>query len=265
MKIIFIGDIVGRPGRDTVKKILPKLREKYTPDLIMANAENLSHGVGVSEKTIDEMTRAGIQFFTSGNHIYHNRLSIPKLDDKKFPVIRPANFPPGNPGRGYEVIETGKMEKVLVVNLMGRVFIPQNYDCPFRAIDKILKEHENENLSAIFVDFHAEATSEKIAMAHYLDGRVTALVGTHTHIPTADAQIFPGNMAYITDVGMVGSSDSIIGAEKEAIIRSFLNQQSFKYEIPEGGPMTFNAVYIETELNSPKAIKIEQITENLND
>jgi len=265
MKIIFIGDIVGRPGREAVKKILPELRDKYKPDLILANAENLSHGIGVSEKSVEEMERAGIQFFTSGNHVYHNRLIIPKLDDKKFPVIRPANFPPGNPGRGYEVIETGKMEKVLIINLMGRVFIPQNYDCPFRAVDKILEDHSHENLSAIFVDFHAEATSEKIAMAHYLDGRVTALVGTHTHIPTADAQIFPEKMAYVTDVGMVGAKDSIIGAEKEGIIQSFLTQQSFKYEIPDYGPKTFGAVYIETELNSKEAIKIEQIIETIND
>jgi 2',3'-cyclic-nucleotide 2'-phosphodiesterase len=265
MKIIFIGDIVGRPGRETVKKVLPALRDKYTPDLIIANCENLSHGVGISEKTIEEMQRAGIQFFTSGNHIYRNKLSIPKLDDKKFPVIRPANFPPGNPGRGYDIIETGKMEKVLIINLMGRVFMSHDYDCPFRTVDKILKEHEHETFGAIFVDLHAEATSEKIAMAHYLDGRATVLVGTHTHVPTADAQIFPENLAYITDAGMVGSMDSIIGAEKSEIIRSFLTQQSFRYEIAEGGPMTFNAVYIETELNSPKAIKIEQIIETIND
>ncbi|MFC1656238.1 TIGR00282 family metallophosphoesterase [Patescibacteria group bacterium] len=260
MKILFIGDIIGRPGRDTVKKILPSLKEKYFPDLTIANGENLTHGRGISEETVNDMIRAGVDFFTTGNHVYANKQGAAKLDDRKFPVIRPANFPPGNPGRGFQLFETAKMQKVLVVNLMGRVFMKHNYDCPFRTIDAILDEHKLDNPEAIIVDIHADATSEKTALAHYLDGRVTAVIGTHTHVPTADSRILEEGTAYITDVGMVGLSDSIIGVDKEPIIRNFLTQMPVKHEFGDG-PTTFNAVLIETEGNTKKAESIELIIE----
>jgi metallophosphoesterase (TIGR00282 family) len=258
MKILFIGDIVGRPGRKTVKEILPSLKEEFQPDLILANGENICHGRGISEETIKELTEAGIQFFTSGNHIYANKKVVSKLDDKSFPVIRPANFPPGNPGRGYHIFETGKMEKILIVNLMGRVFMRQHYDCPFRTIDAILEEHKGEQINAIIVDIHGEATSEKIALGHYLDGRVSAVLGTHTHVPTSDATILSQGTAYISDIGMVGVKDSVIGAEKEQIIQGFLKQMPFKYDIPDG-PTLFTAVIIEIDDTSKKATHIEQI------
>jgi len=261
MKILFIGDIVGRPGRDTIKTLLPEIREEYTPDAIIANGENMTHGRGISDETVREMERAGIMFFTSGNHIFANKTAIPKLNDNKFPVIRPANFPPGNPGRGYQIIETGKFQKILVINLMGRVFMKQNYDCPFRTVDKILKEHENENLSAILVDIHAEATSEKVALGHYLDGRVSAVLGTHTHIPTADTIILDEGTAYITDVGMVGAKDSVIGVKKEPIIQGFLTQMPFKYEMADG-PCTLGAILIEIDEKTQKATEIKQITKH---
>jgi 2',3'-cyclic-nucleotide 2'-phosphodiesterase len=258
MKILFIGDIVGRPGRKTIKELLPEIREEFTPDAIIANGENMAHGRGISDETVRDMERAGIMFFTSGNHIFANKAAVPKLNDSKFPVIRPANFPPGNPGRGYQIIETGKFQKILVINLMGRVFMKQNYDCPFRATDEILKEHENEDLSAIIVDIHAEATSEKVALGHYLNGRVTAVLGTHTHIPTADATILDEGTAYLTDVGMVGAQDSVIGVEKEPIIQGFLTQMPFKYEIADG-PCVLGAVLIEVDEKTKKATEIKQI------
>lgn len=261
MKIIFIGDIVGRPGRETVKKVLPRLKEEHQPDLILANGENLTHGRGMSEDSINEMQQAGIDFFTSGNHIFDNRTVVEKLNDKSFPVIRPANFPPGNPGRGYHIYETAKMQKILILNLHGRVFIKENYDCPFRKADEIIQETKGDQPTAIIVDMHAEATSEKVALAHYLSDRVSAVVGTHTHIPTADAQILNNRTAYITDIGMVGASDSIIGAKKEDIIEGFLTQMPFKYDIPDG-PTTFNAVLIEISDTDGKAENIIPIIQN---
>jgi len=258
MKILFIGDIVARPGRRTVKELLPAIREEYSPDVIIANGENMAHGRGISEETVKEMQEAGVTFFTSGNHIFANPVAVPKLDDKKFPVIRPANFPPGNPGRGYHVIETGKLQKILIINLIGRVFMKQNYDCPFRIADQIINEHMCDNLSATIVDFHAEATSEKVALGHYLDGRVSAVVGTHTHIPTADPTILSGGTAYITDVGMVGVTDSVIGVQKEPIIKGFLTQMPFKYEIVDG-PSIFAGVLIEIDESTKKATDIKQI------
>ncbi len=262
MKIIFIGDIVGRPGRKTVKEILPALKEEYSPDIVIANGENMAHGRGISEESVSEMQDAGITFFTSGNHIFANAPAVPKLDDKKFPVIRPANFPPGNPGRGYQIIETGKLQKVLIVNLMGRVFMKQNYDCPFRTMDQIIAEHAGDNLSAIIVDIHAEATSEKVALGHYLNGRVSAVIGTHTHIPTADSTILSEGTAYITDVGMVGVTDSVIGVQKEPVIKGFLTQMPFKYEIVDG-PSIFASVLIEIDDSTGKATDIKQIIKHL--
>jgi len=261
MKILFIGDIVGRSGRETVKKALPKIKEDQMPDLIIANGENLAHGRGLTPETIEEMKQAGIDFFTSGNHIYNNKAAIEKLNDKSFPVIRPANFPPGSPGRGYHIYETAKMQKIAIINLHGRVFITENYDCPFRKADEILEEIKGDQPNAIIIDFHAEATSEKIAFAKYLDGRVGAIVGTHTHVPTADAQIFESKTAYITDVGMVGASDSVIGAKKEDIINSFLTQMPFKYDIADG-PSTFNAVLIELNDSNGMATEITPIIQN---
>jgi metallophosphoesterase (TIGR00282 family) len=258
MKIVFIGDIVGRPGREAVKEVLPSIKEEHKPDLILANGENICHGRGISEETINELVETGVNFFTSGNHIYANKKGLAKLDDKKFPVIRPANFPPGNPGRGYQIIETGKMQQVLIINVMGRVFMKQNYDCPFRKIDEILEEHKADNLSAVIVDIHGEATSEKVALGHHVDGRVSAVLGTHTHIPTSDAHILEEGTAYISDVGMVGVNDSVIGVSKEPIIKGFLTQMPFKYEIPDG-PTIFAAVIIEIDDSTKKATNIEQI------
>lgn len=243
MKLLVIGDIIGKPGRQAAKRAVKEIRKNHKIDLIIANGENLAHGLGMTKKTFDEMCEGGIDFFTSGNHILKRPEIFPEMEKKNAKVIRPANFPPGNPGKGYQII-TKKGKKFLIINLNGRVFMDHDYDCPFRIIDQILKDHRKTKLDGILVDFHAEATSEKIAMKHYLDGRVSALVGTHTHVPTADPEVTEKGLAYITDIGMVGPTDSVIGVEKENILESFLKQTSFKLEVADGRCI-FNAVMIE--------------------
>lgn len=265
MNILFIGDIFGRPGRSTVKKLLPEYKKKMKADLVIANAENMHHGKGVTEPLLKEMQGAGVDFFTSGNHVWKEREIISKLDDPKLPLIRPANYPEGAPGKGHQVVEDASGRKVLVINLMGRVFMPMHLDCPFRAADKILKQFENDKgLSAIFVDFHAETTSEKMALAHYLDGRVTAVIGTHTHVPTFDARVLPGGTAFQSDVGFTGPIDSVIGLEKEGIIKNFLTQVPFKHEVA-GGDTVFNAITIQIDDKTQKAVSVEQIQKYLED
>lgn len=258
MKILFIGDIYGRPGRNAVTKILPSLKEEHGIDLVIANAENMRHGKGVNKSNITEMQEAGVDFFTSGNHIFKDPSIIEHLDDPKFPLLRPANYPKEVPGDGYRTIETHDGKKVLVINLMGRVFMPGDLDCPFREVDGILKAHEGHDLDAIFVDFHAEATSEKVAFGHYLDGRVSAVVGTHSHVPTADQRILNGGTAYQSDVGMTGPLDSVIGAEKELVIDHFLTQMPLKIE-PASGPSVFNALKIEIDGPDGHAKAVEPI------
>ena len=205
------------------------------------------------------MREAGVDVFTTGNHVLKRPEIFPEMEKKNPKILRPANFPPGNIGKGYQVI-TIKKKKILIINLNGRVFIDHNYDCPFRTVDQILDEHKKSKLDGILVDFHAEATSEKIAMKHYLDGRVSALWGTHTHIPTADAEITAKGLAYITDVGMVGPTDSVIGVEKERILENFLKQTSFRLEVAVGRCI-FSAVMIElTGRNRSKSIEFIQMT-----
>ena len=260
MKIVFLGDIVGRPGRETVAKFLPNVKEKYSPDLIIANAENISHGNGFSPDAIKEMMNLGVNFFTTGDHAWDNKKGASKLDDKDFPVIRPANYPPKNvPGRGYDIVADASGHKVLVINLIGRVFIKKDFDCPFRKLDEILEETKNENLSGILVDLHAEATSEKYAMGFYADGRVSAVVGTHTHVPTRDLRTLENGTAYISDIGMTGSLDSVIGVKKDIILHSFLTQLPVKHEVEDHGTMVFNAVVIELDEKTRKALNVEYV------
>jgi len=262
MNILFIGDIFGRPGRNAVKKLLRKYREEHGIHLVIANGENMHHGKGVSEENISDMRQAGVDFFTSGNHVWKDRSFVPLMDKKTMPLIRPANYPGGVPGRGWQIIEGSLKQRVLVINLMGRVFMPQDLDCPFRTADRILKETAGEYLNAIIVDFHAEATSEKMALAHYLDGRVSAVLGTHTHVATADERILSEGTAYQTDVGFTGPIDSVIGAEKTAIISHFLTQLPMKIEVAEG-PVVFNATKVEIDDKSRRATEILPIRQYL--
>lgn len=254
MKILFIGDIFSSMGREAVKKVLPDLKREIGPDLVIANAENLTHGDGFTSKHIEEMRSGGVDFFTTGNHVWGKADGVLKLNDENFPVIRPANFPSEKtPGRGYVVLEVSGL-KLLIINLMGRVFMGKHLDCPFRTFDKILEEVPN--VDHVFVDFHAEATSEKLAFGYYVDGRASAVVGTHTHVPTCDFQVLAGGTAYITDVGFTGSFDSVIGMKKEVIIEGFLTQLPVRHETEKEGRMVFNSVLIELDEGSKKALNV---------
>jgi metallophosphoesterase (TIGR00282 family) len=257
MKILFFGDIVGQPGRQAIKKIIPQWQKKYQPDFIIANGDNLAHGKGVTEKSLKEVLEAGVDLVTSGDHIWSKKEVIPLLENKEMPLIRPANFSDEAPGQGYHLIEL-RTKKILVINLIGRVFMKQQYDNPFKKADQIL-EDEAEEANAIIVDWHAEATAEKICLGWHLDGRVSAVLGTHTHIPTADNQILPQGTAYISDVGMVGPKNSSLGASKELSLEHFLKQMPFKYEVADG-PIEVNAVLVKVGKNK-KAEKIERLQE----
>ncbi len=260
LKILFFGDIVGKIGREAIKKILPELKKKLKPNLILANGENLAHGAGVTKKILKEIKQSGIDFLTSGNHIWEKKEIEEIFQDPEFKdfIIRPANYPEGLLGKGEQILVTGKFS-LLVINLLGRVFIKENLDCPFRKLDQILEIYKTKKLSGILVDFHAEATSEKNAFGWWADGRVSAVFGTHTHIGTIDAKILPKGTAYITDIGMVGAKDSIIGVKKDGPIKEFLTQIPQTFEIPEKGEVVINSVYLEINPKTKKATKIKRI------
>lgn len=257
MLILFIGDTVGRPGRAAVKNLLPEIKRQHQPDLVILNGENLSHGNGIGLKALAEMKDAGVDFFTSGNHVWGKREILPLLDDKQGNLLRPHNYPSGVPGTGAKVFTTKNKHKVLIINLQGLVFMPQSLQSPFHAATEILAAHRDQ-YAAIVVDFHAEATSEKIALREYLDGQVSAIVGTHTHVPTADATVTAKGTAYISDVGMVGKKDSIIGLDKDNIVHRFLTQMPVKHEI-SAGEAIFNAVLIDIDEKTARARTITPI------
>ena len=260
LKILFISDINGKIARQTIKQVLPELKKEFKIDLTIANAENLTHGKGVSQASLEEMIQAGVDWFTNGDHCFDKEI---ELYEKELPILRPANYAPGTPGKGYALIKVAG-QKILLVNLIGRVFMPANYDCPFRASEQILSNLAKKNLSAIIVDIHAEATSEKLALKHFLDGKISALIGTHTHVMTADAQITSQGMAYLTDVGMVGYADGVIGLDKENIIKTFLDQIKHPHQLPEHGGAIFNAVVITIDPQTKKATVIKPITKFIN-
>jgi metallophosphoesterase (TIGR00282 family) len=245
-----IGDVVGRPGRRAVQEFLPGLRHDYDLNLVIANGENTAGGIGITPDTAKELCDCGVDVITTGNHVWAKKEIIPHLEGE-LPILRPLNFPPTTPGRGFL-----EMNGVLIVNLIGRVFIGQ-YDCPFRAIDCLLSENQRES-KAIIIDFHAEATSEKVAMGRYLDGRVSAMLGTHTHVATADACILPNGTAYVTDVGMVGPTDSVIGVDTQSAIRSFLTGMPHRFFVSEG-PVTFDAIMVEIDEATGKALNTKRI------
>ena len=245
-----IGDVVGRPGRRAVQQFLPGLRHDYDFGLVIANGENSAGGIGLTPDTVKELCDCGVDVITTGNHVWAKKDIIPHMDGE-LPIIRPLNFPPGVPGRGFL-----EMKGVVVVNIMGRVFIGQ-YDCPFRAMDCFLSEIKTES-KVIIVDFHAEATSEKVAMGKYLDGRVSAILGTHTHVPTADSYIMPRGTAYVTDVGMVGPVDSVIGVDSQSAIRSFLTGMPHRFFVSEGAAM-FDAIMVEIDEATGRATTIKRI------
>ena len=245
-----IGDIVGRPGRQAVQKLLPGLKQQYGMGLVIANAENAAGGFGLTPATAKELLNAGVDVLTSGNHIWAQTEIIPYLDGE-MPILRPLNYPPGVPGRGYIV-----NRQAMVVNLIGRTFM-DDLDCPFRAIDQLLAEIKPKP-PVIIVDFHAEATSEKVAMGWHLDGRVSAVLGTHTHVGTIDSQLLPQGTAYVTDIGMTGPINSVIGMDTEVVIQRFLTRIPHRFSVGKGKTV-FNAVLVRVDDNSGRAISIDRI------
>ena len=246
-----VGDIVGRPGREIVGSALPELRDALGIDRVIANGENAARGRGLTERTANELFAAGVDVLTSGNHIFDVREFVPALN-RDWPVLRPANYPPVVPGRGVYTIDG-----LTVINLMGRVFMPAVVDDPFRVVDQLLEEVEPGN--SVVVDFHAEASSEQQALAWYLDGRVAAVVGTHTHVPTADARLLADGTAAVGDLGMVGVRDSVIGDDIESVISRFLTGMPTRLPVASGEDGVFNSVLIEIDDASGLATGIERV------
>ncbi|WP_261132966.1 TIGR00282 family metallophosphoesterase [Bacillus sp. Marseille-Q3570] len=257
MRILFIGDIVGSPGRAMVETYLPKLKTKYQPTLTIINGENAAHGRGITEKITKNLKQWGAQAITMGNHTWDNKEIFNFIDDVP-QMVRPANFPEGTPGQGYTFVKINDIE-VAVVNLQGRTFMPP-LDCPFRKADEIINEVKTRT-PYIFVDFHAEATSEKQALAWYLDGQVSAVVGTHTHVQTSDNRVLPGGTAYISDVGMTGPYDGILGMSKDAVLKKFLTNLPVRFEV-ENGREQLSGVLIDLERETGRAKSIRRIQIN---
>ena len=251
MRILMIGDVIGKPGRRAVKQLIPSMREEHGIDLVIANGENTAGGFGITLDTANELLDSGVDILTSGNHIWDQKEIIPYLDEG-LPLVRPANYPDA-PGRGSLM-----HHNVLVVNLMGRVFMPP-LDCPFRTADRILEDAEaSGSPPVIIVDFHAEATSEKQAMGWYLDGRVSAVLGTHTHVGTVDARVLPRGTAYVSDVGMTGPLDSVIGSEPGVVLERFLTGMPQRLPVANG-PVLLNSVLIELDEDTGRASAIERL------
>ena len=258
MKIIYCGDIVARAGREIVSENIAKLKKDFTPDVIMLNVENAAHGFGVTPGICRDFLARGADILITGNHFLNQRDIIPYLDECKV-IVRPANIPPENPGRGHIIYELADGRRILVIQVLGRVFM-EAVDCPVQAIDAILQNYTlGRNINAIFVDIHAEATSEKLSLGYYLDGKVSCVAGTHTHVPTADARILPQCTAYITDVGMCGNYNSILGFEPDAPINRLRRRYMEDRLIPAAGHGTLYAILVETDDATGLAKSIEQI------
>ncbi len=250
MRVLFIGDIFGTLGQEALYKYLPKMKSEYKPHLIFVNGENIDKGFGINEKIYKELMKQGVNLITMGNHTFRNKQLFDFIEDSN--IIRPANYDESVPGVGFKTIQFNG-EKVTVINLMGRVFMGDPLDNPFKIANEIINNLESDY---IFIDFHAEATSEKIALTHYLDGRVTAVVGTHTHVPTADAMVFPKGTMYITDIGMTGAKYGILGANKDIQVKKFITGLTSRVIEEKIGPLQFNAVLIDTMTKKIKGINI---------
>ena len=256
MKILCIGDVVGRPGREAIGGLLPKLKEELKIDLAVVNAENSAGGAGISPRIANQLFKMGCDVITLGDHTWDKREVYEYLTETKN-IIRPLNFPPGAPGKGWCIAQTPSGVKIGIINLLGRVFMRYNIACPFQelktAVDEIRKETPN-----IIVDMHAETTSEKVALGFFIDGQVSAVVGTHTHVPTADERILPKGTAYITDLGMTGPHDSVIGQNKEAIIQRFLTSMPARFQVAEQD-VRLNGVVVEIDAKTGLAKGIKRV------
>jgi len=256
VNILVVGDIVGRPGRRALKNLLPGLQKKYNIEFTIANAENAAGGRGISREVFTEIMGAGVDVCTMGNHVWDNREIFSFIEDEPR-IVRPANYPGDCPGQGFHVYTSGFNKKVAVINVSGRVFLDA-LDCPFQTTETILKGLNNK-ADIIIIDFHGEATSEKLAFAYNFTGRADAILGTHTHIQTADERILPGDTAYITDLGMTGPVDSILGMDKEQVIRRFLTQRPARFEVAKGEAQLQGVIlYFDDEIN--KVLGIERIS-----
>jgi metallophosphoesterase (TIGR00282 family) len=255
LKVLFIGDIVGSVGREALKRNLPKLKSKFQPDFIVVNGENAAAGRGITESIANDFFSLGVDGITMGNHTWDNK-DIFRFIANESRLIRPANFPDA-PGEGYTILKNGS-KKLAIVNMQGRTFLPP-IDCPFQKADQIVDELKKHTACILF-DFHAEATSEKIAMGWHLDGRVSVVVGTHTHVQTNDARILPNGTAYLTDVGMCGPVDGVLGMEKEAVLYKFKTQLPARFTVDEG-EWQFHAVLVQLEDATGKASNIQLIRE----
>lgn len=254
MNLLFIGDVVGRPGRRAVAQWLPALRRELDADFVVANGENSAGGFGVTPQTFEELTAAGADVVTGGNHIWHTREAAALLDGEPR-ILRPANYPAGAPGRGAGVFPAGRA-RIGVLNLEGRVFmepLASPFECAREEVERLRAETR-----VILIDMHAEATSEKAALAWHVDGRVSAVVGTHTHVQTADERVLPGGTAFITDAGMTGPRDSVIGMSREIVLQRFLTQLPMRFEVA-GGPAQLNGVLIEIDPESGRASAIRRV------
>ena len=259
MKILLIGDVIGRPGRAIMQQCVMPLREEHQIDVVIANCENVAGGAGVTPSTAEELFRSGVDVLTSGNHVWRKReaYELLKLNRR---VIRPANYPNGAPGHGSTVIETSSGQKVGVLNVMGRVFM-EPLDCPFRTAEREL-ERLRLVTSVIIVDMHAEATSEKVAMGWFLDGKVSCVFGTHTHIPTADERILPQGTAFITDVGMTGPYDSVIGRRVDQILERFLLNMPHKSDVAEAN-IQLRGLLVDVNPTTGKAVSVTRVTKTM--
>jgi len=255
MKVIIIGDIVGKPGRKILTATLKKLKEQHETEFVIANVENAAEGAGLVPKVGDEILAAGVDVMTSGNHIFDKKEVIQYIENQPR-LLRPANYPPDAPGRGLWLGSTDSGTPVAVINVQGRIFMPPS-DCPFRAADRLLAEIGNR-ASVVIVDHHAEATSEKLAMGRYLDGRVSVVVGTHTHVQTADEQVMPGGTAYITDLGMTGPYDSVIGVQSHLVITRFVRGLPLRYQTASENPQLHGVVF-EIDERTGRAVSILRI------
>jgi 2',3'-cyclic-nucleotide 2'-phosphodiesterase len=251
-RLLFVADVIGRPGRETVKALLPVVKAELEPHLTVVNGENAAGGFGLTAKIVDELRRAGADVITTGNHVWDQKQFVEEIVELDR-VLRPVNYPPGAPGRGSQVIEADG-EQVLVMNLMGRLFM-NDLDDPFRAADAVLEA--NAGVRIVICDMHGEATSEKTAMGWHLDGRASAVIGTHTHVPTADQRVLPGGTAYCTDAGMVGPLNSVIGFDQATALRRFLTGMPSRFEVADG-PVTFNSVVVSIDRLTGRATTIQR-------
>jgi metallophosphoesterase (TIGR00282 family) len=254
IRVLFIGDVCGKPGREVLRRVVPELRKKEQIDVVITNIENSAHGRGATRESVNEIMAAGVDFMTAGNHIWRRKDFVDLLSGE-YPIIRCQNYPGDLPGKGYGEIDLGPKGRLLITTFLGWAGMNERtIQEPFRAFDTFYKEINPEDYAGIFVDFHAEMTSEKLVFPLYLDGRVSAVVGTHTHVPTADERILPDGTAYINDVGMVGPQNSALWVQKDIVIQQNMYPYSPGYEIEDKGPMRFDAVIIDIESSKRSSI-----------